>query len=79
MAHNHPIVDQLHDRRVARRLTMSEVARAAGIHRNSIHTHEIQKFSALDTLDRWARALGYRLVLVDDDRTETRASDWHIR
>ena len=76
MAHQHMIVEKLHKRRLDRHLTIHKLAVEANVSRNSIANHENKKFPALATLDRWAQALGYKVVLVDMD--DEWATDWHL-
>jgi len=63
----HPITEALRHRRIARGLTRSALGKVAGITRNSLQAHEDRKFPALMTLDRWARSLGYQVVLIDTE------------
>jgi len=61
----HPITEALRHRRMQRGLSMSEVHRISGVHRASLHTYEDVKCPLIHRLDKWARALGYQIVLID--------------
>lgn len=59
----HPITEELRMERLRRHLSIGAVADQCKVNRNTIAAHEDFKFSGLESLDRWARALGYELSL----------------
>ena len=59
----HPITEQLRMERVRRRITINQLAKETGVSRNTISAHEEFKFTALHSLEKWARALGYEITL----------------
>jgi transcriptional regulator with XRE-family HTH domain len=67
MAGVHPIMATLREKRIERGMTLSKLARVANLSRESIRKREGRKFPALTVLDRWCRALGYKLT-PDRDR-----------
>jgi transcriptional regulator with XRE-family HTH domain len=64
----HPITEALRHRRLQRGLTVASFAKQANLSRNSVSSREEKKFPALAALDKWARNLGYQLVLLDIDK-----------
>ena len=60
---SHPIVDKLRSERIRRGMSVNRLSNESGLSRNSIDNHEKIKFPALNTLDRWANALGFDLKL----------------
>ena len=67
MASVHPIMDALREKRIKRGMTLSKLARVANLSRESIRKRETLKFPSLMVLDRWCRALGYKLTLTEID------------
>ena len=67
MASVHPIMDALREKRIKRGMTLSKLARVANLSRESIRKRETRKFPQLMVLDRWCRALGYKLTLTEID------------
>jgi transcriptional regulator with XRE-family HTH domain len=67
MASVHPIMDELREKRIKRGMTLSKLARVANLSRESIRKRETRKFPQLMVLDRWCRALGYKLTLTEID------------
>jgi transcriptional regulator with XRE-family HTH domain len=67
MAGGHPIMATLREKRIERGMTLSKLARVANLSRESIRKRESRKFPALTVLDRWCRALGYKLTLTEID------------
>lgn len=67
MSHHvvHPITEALRHRRLARGKSTHTIAKEAGINRNTLHSHESVKFTALILLQKWAKSLDYQLVLLD--------------
>jgi len=61
----HPITEALRTRRLHRKLTQNAVSDIAKISRGSLHHWEDCKFSGLANLDRWAKALGFQVTLID--------------
>ena len=53
--------------RIKRGMTLSKLARVANLSRESIRKRETLKFPSLMVLDRWCRALGYKLTLTEID------------
>jgi transcriptional regulator with XRE-family HTH domain len=67
MASVHPIMDALREKRIKRGMTLSKLARVANLNRESIRKRETRKFPSLMVLDRWCRALGCKLTLIEID------------
>ena len=67
MSSVHPIMDALREKRIKRGMTLSKLARVANLSRESIRKRETRKFPSLMVLDRWCRALGYKLTLTEID------------
>ena len=63
----HPIMATLREKRIERGMTLSKLARVANLSREPIRKREGRKFPALTVLDRWCRALGYKLTLTEID------------
>jgi len=63
----HPIMDALREKRIKRDMTLSKLARVANLNRESIRKRETRKFPSLMVLDRWCRALGCKLTLIEID------------
>lgn len=63
------VTSQLKSAREQQGRTVRDVADAAGLHENTLHSAEKRGEANLKTLSRWADALGYRVVLLpkDDD------------
>lgn len=65
------IVADLKASRLAQKRSARSVAREAGIHENSVRDAEAGKTSpTLETLEKWAAALGLRPVLIVDVATK---------
>ena len=64
---HHGLMDALREKRIKRGMTLSKLARVANLNRESIRKRETRKFPSLMVLDRWCRALGYKLTLTEID------------
>lgn len=67
----HPLARQLRGERVGAGLTQTDVARLVGVTTGSISGYENgQREPSLEVLARWASALGFRIVLVQEGEVD---------